>query len=78
MVSKNQKVLEHLSCVAKEINLEDDIGISIVVPEDSLPSDESVDLVIQPCFSGSFEMPEDIKPATSLKLTRKWIRRSLF
>ena len=32
--------------------------------EDSLPSDESVDLVIQPCFSGSFEMPEDIKPAS--------------
>ena len=64
MITKNQKVIEHLSCSAKEIDHEDDIGISIVVPEDSLPPDESVDLVIQPCLSGPFEMPEDIKPAS--------------
>ena len=81
MVTKNQKVI-HLSCVAKEIDLEDDIGISIVVPEDSLPPDESVDLVIQPCFSGSFEMPEDIEPASPAYLieTNKKVelKKSLF
>ena len=64
MITKNQRVVEHLSCSAKEIDLKDDIGISIVVPEDSLPPDESVDLVIQPCFSVSFEMPEDIGSAS--------------
>ena len=62
--TNNQKVIEHLSCSSNVIDLEDDIGISIVVPEDSLPPEESVDLVIQPCFSGSFEMPEDIKQAS--------------
>ena len=66
VITKNQKVIEHLS--AKKIDLEDDIGISIDIPEDSLPPDESVDLVIQPCFSGAFEMPEDIEPASSAYL----------
>ena len=64
VITNGHHVIENLSCSAKEIDLEDDIGISIVVPKDSLPPDESVDLVIQPCFSGSFKMPEDIEPAS--------------
>ena len=63
-----------LSCAAKVIDLEDNIGISIVVPQDSLPPDEAVNLAIQPSFSGSFEMPEGIEPASPaylIEITKK-------
>ena len=61
--TNNQMNVEKVTSAGRVIDL-DDIGISVTVPEDSLPPDESVDLVIQPCFSGPFEIPEDMEPAS--------------
>ena len=58
----------------KTINLED-VGISITFPENSLPStDPPLEITIQPCFSGPFEMPdgiESVSPAYIIKYSRK-------
>ena len=61
---KDQKILEKISSAGKKIDHESDAGISIDIPEGSISPDESVDLLIQPCFSGSFEIPKDMKPAS--------------
>ena len=62
--SSKIKNLEKISSVGKKIDHECDVGISINIPEGSISPDESVDLLIQPCFSGSFEIPEDMEPAS--------------
>ena len=61
---KDQKYLEKISSAGKKIDLESDAGISIDIPEGSISPDESVDLLIQPCFSGPFENPKDMEPAS--------------
>ena len=52
----------------KEVDHINDMGLSIIIPEDSVPLDESVDLIFQPIFSGSFEIPEGWEPASPLYL----------
>ena len=53
-----------------------DIGISLHIPEEALSSTEmGVDLVIRPCFKGSFELPagyESASPAYLIQPNRKW------
>ena len=65
---------EFITSDEKTINLED-VGISITFPENSLPStDPPLEISIQPCFSGSFEMPdgiESVSPAYIIKCNRK-------
>ena len=61
---KDKRILEKISSVGKTIDHKNDAGITIDVPEGSISPDESVDLLIQPCFSGSFEIPKDMKPAS--------------
>ena len=56
--------MEKITCAGKVIDLEDDIGLSIVIHADSISKDESLDLMIQPSFSGPFEMPDDIEPTS--------------
>ena len=47
------------------INRLEDMGISMVVPEGSISSiDEHIDLHIQPCFSGPFQLPPEYEPAS--------------
>ena len=72
MFTKGHKFSEQITSARKEIHLEDDIGISIVTPENTVLPDESVDLVIQPClaFSGPFEMPGDIESASPVYLIK--------
>ena len=72
LTQQNEQFCKHvgLSCAAKVIDFDDDIGISIVVPQDSLPPDEAVDLTIQPSFNESLEMPEDIKAASPAYLIK--------
>ena len=49
----------------KTIDLVEDVGISLKFPENSLPStDPPLEVAIQPCFSGSFVLPEDIELAS--------------
>ena len=49
----------------KTIDLVEDVGISLNFPENSLPStDPPLEVAIQPCFSGSFVLPEDIELAS--------------
>ena len=46
----------------KTIDLMKDVGLSLTFPENSLPSsDIPLELAIQPCFSGSFVLPDDIE-----------------
>ena len=65
---------ESITSDEKTINLED-VGISVTFPENSLPStDQPLEITIQPCFSGSFEMPdgiESVSPAYLIKCNRK-------
>ena len=43
----------------------EDMGISMLVPEGSISSiDEHIDLHIQPCFSGPFQLPPEYEPAS--------------
>ena len=43
----------------RNIDLEEEIGISLSFPENSLPpTDSSLEFYIRPCFSGPFELPE--------------------
>ena len=49
----------------KTIDLVEDVGISLKFPENTLPStDPPLEVAIQPCFSGSFVLPEDIALAS--------------
>ena len=65
---------ESITSDEKTIYLED-VGISITFPENSLPpTDPPLEITIQPCFSGSFEMPggiESVSPAYIIKYNRK-------
>ena len=69
VVTKGQQVVEKISSARKEIN-HDDIGISIVIPENSVSPHESVDLEIQPCLNGSFEIPKELKPVSPAYLIK--------
>ena len=49
----------------KTIDLVEDVGISLKFPENSLPStDPPLEVTIQPCFSGSYVLPDDIELAS--------------
>ena len=65
---------ESITSDKKTINLED-VGISITFPENSLPpTDPPLEVNIQPCFSGPFEMPdgiESVSPAYIIKYNRR-------
>ena len=65
---------ESITATEKDICLED-VGISLSIPRDALPStDPPLDIQIQPCFSGSFEMPdnvEQVSPAYIVSPSRK-------
>ena len=65
---------ESITSDKRIINLEE-VGISLTFPENSLPSNEpTVEVAIQPCFSGSFIMPDDVEsmsPAYVIKPNRK-------
>ena len=61
---KDQRILEKISSAGKKIDHESDAGISIDIPEGSISPDESVNLLVQPSFSGSFKIPEDMVPAS--------------
>ena len=55
---------ESLTSSAKSINLED-VGISLSIPEDALPStDPPLEVRIRPCFSGPWEVPENLEPVS--------------
>ena len=46
---------------AKNVDL-DEVGISLLIPENALSSSEpSIQLEVQPCFSGPFDVPSDIE-----------------
>lgn len=47
-------------------------GIRVDIPEQSLSSEEeTVDLVIRPCFNGPFELPPDYESASPAYLIRR-------
>ena len=65
---------ETVTTKEKTIDLEE-VGISLSIPEDALPpTDPPLQLEIQPCFSGSFDVPPDIElvsPAYVVDPSRK-------
>ena len=66
---------ESITATEKDIICLEDAGISLSIPKDALPStDPPLDIQIQPCFSGSFEMPENVQqvsPAYIVSPSRK-------
>ena len=69
-VIKNQIILEKISGAERKIDCESDAGISINISEGSISPDELVDLLIQPSFSGPFEFPKDMEPASPAYLIK--------
>ena len=69
---------ESLTSSAKSINLEN-VGISLSIPEDALPStDPPPEVQIQPCFSGPWEVPENLElvsPAYIVEPSREVVFR---
>ena len=65
---------ETVAIKEKIINLQE-VGISLSIPENALPpTDPPLQLEIQPCFNGSFDLPQDVKlasPAYIIKPSRK-------
>ncbi len=60
-----QPIVEHITSSEATISLMEEIGISIHIPEDSLGSSEdALDLVIRPCFSGPFLLPHNYESAS--------------
>lgn len=55
---------ETITCKEREINLEDDIGVFLVIPKDSIGADEELNLAIRPSFSGPFAMPDGVEPVS--------------
>ena len=69
---------ELLTSSAKHIDLED-VGISLSIPEDALPStDPPLEVQILPCISGSWEVPENLElvsPAYIVEPSREVVFR---
>ena len=65
---------ETVTMKEKIIDLQE-VGISLSIPENALPpTDPPLQLEIQPCFSGSFYVPQDVElvsPAYTVKPSRK-------
>ena len=58
-------IIEHVTSRESLIHELEDVGISVVIPENSLSiEEESLDLSIHPCFSGPFELPEGYESAS--------------
>ena len=68
-------VRKELITATEDIICLEDVGISLSIPKDALPStDPPLDIQIQPCFSGSFKMPDKIQqvsPAYIVSSSRK-------
>ena len=60
----NSPVTEHLTSSEVTIGGVEDMGISISVAQDSIHPEGPSDIVIRPCFSGPFELPENYEPAS--------------
>ena len=69
---------ESLTSSAKNIDLED-VGISLSIPEDALPStDPPLEVQILPCISGSWEVPDNLElvsPAYIVEPSREAVFR---
>ncbi len=60
-----QPHVEHIASSKATISLMEEMGISIHIPEDSLcSSEDALDLVIRPCFSGPFLLPPNYESAS--------------
>ncbi len=60
-----QPHVEHITSSEATISLMEEMGISIHIPEDSLcSSEDALDLVIRPCFSGPFLLPPNYVSAS--------------
>ncbi len=60
-----QPHVEHITSSEATIYLMEEMGISIHIPEDSLcSSEDALDLVIRPCFSGPFLLPHNYESAS--------------
>lgn len=65
-------VSEHITCKEASVGKIEDLGISISVPENSLsPTEEGLELVICPCFSGPFQLPDGYEAASLTYLIKE-------
>ena len=79
IIISEDEIRDTVTVAGKVIGSEEDHGISISIPENAIEAEESLDVVIQPIFSGSFQLPENmeavssaylIKPAKKLKFRK--------
>ena len=58
-------ISQHLMSSEATIDRLEDLGVSVFVPQNALSSkEESLDIQIRPCFSGTFQLPDDYEPAS--------------
>lgn len=53
-----------------KLDFEEEIGISVSIPENAIGEEESVELFIQPVFSGPFAGREDMEPVSPAYLIK--------
>ena len=69
IVSFKTSIAENITSSGAEIDCLEDMGISISIAKDSVsPEDVPLDLVVSPCFSGPFELPEGYESASTAYL----------
>lgn len=53
-----------LTAQEQTVNLEEELGISLHIPEGAIDAKKPVDLIVQPSFSGSYAGPENLEPVS--------------
>lgn len=70
IVFHENPIQETLTFEEREINYEKEMGISIFIPENSVRVEETIGVVIQPSFSGTFAGPADLEPVSPAYLVK--------
>lgn len=55
-----------VTSAGQDINLEEDAGISVKIPENSLAQSEAVEMTIATSFAGLFQLPDGVQAVSSV------------
>ena len=73
----DQEMITQGDVTSEEVTLKG-MGIRMSIPEDSLYGEELVTLLIHPCFTGPFELPDNFESASPAYLIKPSKRRVKF
>ena len=70
MVFFDEAKQEVITSEGRKLDYEEEMGVSLLVPEKCLKDDEQLDVVIQVSFSGTYAGPEELEPVSPAYLVR--------